>query len=340
MARDIEFAKLIQGQDREEEAAAAPSPSRVRRFLQLSLVPLLALAAVAGALTLLRPRTGGGLESRLDRPGEALQAYDATACQQGQLPPIPTVEPDIEPIHLKVLTYNLFWWNLYGVRKGNGASASMLIKNAGDLDMMGFQECEDPARVLREAGLTEKYNIFPGDGSKTSAICMAYHKERWFLLGQGMEVVASDDLGGRSVQWMRLKHGSGLTAFFMNHHGPLPVNSGGKCGGPATAFNMLHVLKSHTMPEDVIILVGDFNANGQSQTIQHLEWRLSRVYNGLMGGGIDNIFTNLNGRTVSETSNLGDGGSDHDALSVVFKIGRKPRQRPWWWPSPLPLPSF
>ena len=75
-----------------------------------------------------------------------------------------------------MLSYNLFWWNLYGVRGGNGESAGHLIKaetvedtallfckttsllspaavfqtfQDGLFDVMGFQECENGIRVLK-----------------------------------------------------------------------------------------------------------------------------------------------------------------------------------------------
>merc|ERR1712226_839896 len=47
-------------------------------------------------------------------------------------------------MRVKALTYNLFWWNLFNQRRGNGGSAGRLVKDAaGDehFDIAGFQEC-------------------------------------------------------------------------------------------------------------------------------------------------------------------------------------------------------
>mmetsp|Transcript_22692 Transcript_22692/g.71376 ORF Transcript_22692/g.71376 Transcript_22692/m.71376 type:complete len:324 (-) Transcript_22692:51-1022(-) len=187
---------------------------------------------------------------------------------------------------------------------------------------MGFQECEDITAVLRGAGLFEQFGAFAGDGSATGAICMAYRRASWLLLSHGMSHVAEDNLGKRAAQWMRLSHAAtGKTVFFMNHHGPLPVNTGGRCGGPATAFNLLQLAALNAQPGDAIIIVGDFNANGDSLTVQHLQWRLHRVYAGAFGSGIDNVFSNVGPAAVKETRNLGCGGSDHDALSAVLRLG-------------------
>ena len=53
---------------------------------------------------------------------------------------------------------------------------------------MGFQECEDPKRVLEPVGLLGKYEAFQG----THAICMAYHKPTWALVAKGETDVAED----------------------------------------------------------------------------------------------------------------------------------------------------
>lgn len=317
--------------------ASQDAPGRLPRIrfvlakAPLLLIPLFLLFGVA----LWHSNASQKLEHIDDMASHAMQAFETMGCASGELPQIVQATPGGEHTQIQVLTYNLFWWNLFGVRGGNQGSASKLIAASGTYDLMGFQECEDPARVFQEAGLYSEYGLFSGDGSKTSAICMAYLKRNWQLLGQGLVYVAKDHLGKRAAQWMRLLQiHTGHTVFFMNHHGPIPVNSGGDCGGAATAYNLLLTVQTHSLPGDAIIIVGDFNANSASITIQHLAWRLNKDFNGMMCGGIDNVFSNLDLESVVSTSNLGDGGSDHDALQVVFQIGKK---RPWWWPYPMPL---
>lgn len=34
----------------------------------------------------------------------------------------------------------------------------------------------------------------------------------------------------------------------MNHHGPLEINSGGSCGGPSMANNILRVMQNQSQP--------------------------------------------------------------------------------------------
>jgi len=230
---------------------------------------------------------------------------------------------------VKVLTYNLFWWSLYGQRQGNHGSAAKLIKHTGlqqPYDVMAFQECMDPTRILLEAGLVDQYMAFKGDGSGTSAICLLFHRATWALLAHGSSYVAEDTqaeyYGRRAAQWLHLRHrvtGHGL--FVMNHHGPLPVNSGGRCGGKGTAYNLLQLIARHAQHGEAIVLVGDFNANTASATIRHMQQRLYRTYAGNFLGGIDNVFSNMEASAVVQRANLGKGGSDHDALSVTFELG-------------------
>jgi len=227
---------------------------------------------------------------------------------------ISNIPPPTQSQEIKAMTYNLFWWNLYGLRGGEDGSASKLIAAASP-DMMGCQECDDILRVLSEGGLSQTYAAVSGP----YALAMAYKTESWKPLGNGAEVVAEDQpglYGLRAVQWVRLRRKSdSRTVFLMNHHGPLAVNSGGVNGGVVTAENIVHVIGLNAQPDDGIILLGDFNAQQGSETVVHLELAYPRVYTGESFGGVDHFFSPL---TVVSTENLGNGGSDHDALAVTF----------------------
>lgn len=218
---------------------------------------------------------------------------------------------------VKVLTYNLFWWNLYGQRDGNLGSASKVIADAAP-DVMGFQECEDVTRVLNEGGMGETHAAVVGP----YAIAMAYRTSDWELLGKGDQDVAEDEqeqyYGKRAVQWMRLRRvGDGKVIFFANHHGPLRLNSGGRSGGAKTSANIAAVISSNSQPGDAIVLVGDFNADPTSETIKSLQGTYPRAFTGTSFNGVDHFFTPLE---VVSKQNLGNGGSDHDALACVFQI--------------------
>jgi len=230
-----------------------------------------------------------------------------------------------ENLSVKILTYNLFWWRLFNQLHGRGGSAGKLIaaSNAqGHFDIVAFQECQDKNRVMRDAGLSKYYQMFDAPYGK----CVGYRKDAWELLDNGHGNITADvywnDYGMRGAQWLRLGHKkTGHKVFFMNYHGGLSVNSGGVCGGPGAARNLLKLMNNHSRDDDKVILVGDFNSNPASRLVQELRTRLLHVYSGSVLGGIDNILTNLPASSVVGSWNLGNAGSDHDALTTVFNLG-------------------
>mmetsp|Transcript_103838 Transcript_103838/g.278953 ORF Transcript_103838/g.278953 Transcript_103838/m.278953 type:complete len:121 (-) Transcript_103838:117-479(-) len=119
--------------------------------------------------------------------------------------------------------------------------------------------------------------------------------------------------------WARLQHHeTGQVVFFLNHHGPLPVDTGGMCGGEATAFNLLKLIATTAHAGDVVVLVGDFNAGPETETLKSLRTRLHPVYTGTSFGGVDHVLSSCT--TVISNRNLGSGGSDHDALETVIQL--------------------
>lgn len=227
---------------------------------------------------------------------------------------------------VKVLTYNLFWWNLFNQHQGSHRSAGRLIaETAGSegYDLMGFQECDDRYRILGDAkaeGLQGDWEALDGG----HAVSLMYRKDRFSLLASGSQDVGEDShkqyYGKRGAVWVRLQHQDGTKVFFVNHHGPLPVSYGGGCTGSATAHNIMRLIAEHAHQGDAIILTGDFNAEPWSSRIQELSKRLHKVFSGSSMGGVDHIFSNCAQDQKGENLGKGRGhhGSDHDALSVTF----------------------
>eukprot|EP00933_Yihiella_yeosuensis_P062169 TRINITY_DN65117_c0_g1_i1.p1 TRINITY_DN65117_c0_g1~~TRINITY_DN65117_c0_g1_i1.p1 ORF type:complete len:307 (-),score=21.68 TRINITY_DN65117_c0_g1_i1:109-1029(-) len=229
-------------------------------------------------------------------------------------------------LSVRVLTYNLFWWNLFGVRKGNQGSAGKLIAAADSqeiIDIIGFQECDDAKLVLSDAGLSHQFSTIEGRW----ALVTAYKHDAWKILKFGEAEVAEDQkkqyYGRRGALWTRFQsRRNGRVVFFVNHHGPLPRDTGGLCGPESTAYNLLQLIASNSVPGDTLILVGDFNANSSSRTFTTLDDFLQNVFTGTSFGGVDHIFTNCKNYSA-EVLNLGAGGSDHDALSAKFQFGKE-----------------
>lgn len=220
-------------------------------------------------------------------------------------------------VQIKVLTYNLHWWNLYDKRGGDEGSASKLIA-ASQPDLVACQECKDITRVLHEGSMQESHAAIRGP----HALGVAYKKDTFEVLSQGYAEVAKDEAqqfySCRSVSWARLKHkDTGKVVFFMNHHGPLRVNSGGREGGPTVAQRILRAICDNSEPGDAVVLAGDFNAQVGSQTVRDVERCLPRAYSGHALGGIDHFFSR---QPVVASENLGPAGSDHDALAATFLV--------------------
>jgi endonuclease/exonuclease/phosphatase family metal-dependent hydrolase len=200
-------------------------------------------------------------------------------------------------MRVKALTYNLFWWNLYGRRGGNGGSAGKLVQSnvqGEPFDIVAFQECDDPGRIMGEAGMNNGEYDHIRWGSNT----LAFRSTRWTKLSQGDGILTSEDLSRkwkRGVHWVRLEEKTtSKKLFVMNHHGPLPVNSGGVCGGEATAINMMKIMIENSAEGDALLLTGDFNADEGSTTVRFLKGRMHHV----ITSWVYNFFTNCGGDSV------------------------------------------
>mmetsp|Transcript_72238 Transcript_72238/g.224328 ORF Transcript_72238/g.224328 Transcript_72238/m.224328 type:complete len:186 (-) Transcript_72238:12-569(-) len=185
---------------------------------------------------------------------------------------------------------------------------------------MAFQEADNAWWPLGDAGMTsEEYTV-------EAALGMAVAWRRtWAKLSSGVDRIAEDRpdqwYGRRGVLWVRLRSlATNRTVLFANHHGPLPVGTGGVCGGEATAYNILRILAENAGPEDLVVLAGDFNACPGSATIETLGRRMNHVFGGTSFGGVDHIFSSCGGPSVLARENLGAGGSDHDALMAVLAL--------------------
>lgn len=228
-----------------------------------------------------------------------------------------------EPVQVRILTYNLFWWNLFGVRGGNGNSAGNLIHSSNEeapFDFMGFQECSDVQHVLNTAGIAHDFTGY----SPANAIGLAWNRRVWRELEKGYADVAEDShlqwYGVRSAVWARLQHrDTGKIALVVNHHGPLPTHvPGGICGPEATAYNILRLIGERAHRGDAVFLIGDFNAYEDATTFTELQKYLTLAHKGHAFRGVDEFYTNCG--EVVDTENLGTGGSDHEALKVTFNM--------------------
>jgi len=259
-------------------------------------------------------------------------------------------------VRIKVLTYNLQWWKNYQQYPKvhgdtiNPAIGANIVKydKIEPFDIMGMQECEIMQKVIDSAksqGLqgnwvTKEYWNGKYDGSSVD-IGIAYKSDTFDFINYGQGFVAEDAppgvnyYGKRAAQWLRLKHkASGQTVFALNHHGPTAVGAGGVCGGKGTAYQLLKMIADNAQVGDQIFMVGDFNApsileippgSGKwqyTEEIGTLACHIPHIYtvsNIQTVWGIDNFFANC--ATAVTKTQMGTGGSDHWALSVLYEFG-------------------
>ena len=255
---------------------------------------------------------------------------------------------------IKVLTYNLQWWKNFKYWSPsntiNPALGANMVKDGvvQKFDLMGFQECENVDAIVGSAvkqGLKGNWKTYGVHGEN---LCQAWDGDVFTELSRGKAYIGEDEngveyYGRRAAQWVRLTHKpSGKTVFYINHHGPLPINTGGQCGPRATAYNLLKTMGRNAMKGDLIFMTCDCNAWSMFQPPNEptRPWRYLDEIGTLachIGHyftnptvedvwGIDNHFSNCatpakTGWTVKTAGTvMGKGGSDHYALSLVYDL--------------------
>lgn len=260
---------------------------------------------------------------------------------------------------IKILTYNLQWWaNYEHYNPPNTLNPALGQNMAQDdaihhFDLMGFQECENIDILMASAkssGLAGDWGTFELHEGKSIGIGMAWNKATFDYVAQGKEYVAEDrseqHYGRRAAQWVRLIHkASGAPVFYLNHHGPTPVNTGGMCGAKGTAYNVLKAIANNAQKGDLIFMTCDCNNWSLFQPPESPQepWKYNEEIGTLACHiphsfthpviedcwGIDNFFSNCavpskhgKGVTVKNAGTImGKGGSDHFALSLIYDVG-------------------
>jgi hypothetical protein len=236
----------------------------------------------------------------------------------------------------KMLTMNMVWWNV-GQPSDAGDLPEAIIRTSADpymYDAISMQECKEPDGMLQKLGPdADKYGVVAEGGS----LCTLYRKDLWTLQAHGVEAVAVDQVGveesagtgNRSVQWLRLENSeTGRSFFCMNYHGPLPLNSGGGCGGEITAQRIIRVIMQNAREGDAVVLSGAFNAKGFTPVIQVLEQHGLGVFkvshDGTSEYGTDFVISNVDAASLVSSANMGRAGRFHDVLGVIFEVGKHP----------------
>jgi hypothetical protein len=211
-----------------------------------------------------------------------------------------------------VVSYNLYWWN---VKSSNRWSQLYdRIKKHKPFDLIGFQECEDVADVVRDAGL-DNFDYYQGPNKPSNNPApIAWNRDVFTKLdGPGNRWVASDRYGGRYMTWVRLQHkASGVNILFANTHGPL-----GNCGS-TLGNNWKKGVSDKRDTDDIVFFTGDFNCWTGTSAMSILKRSLYDDGVNDVDGGIDQILTD---RGQLEAGGKEEGWpSDHPLIKGTFYI--------------------
>jgi len=205
---------------------------------------------------------------------------------------------------VKVVSYNLFWWNAFGQNPWKGQKVTDNIKNNLRPDVLGMQECDDPRLIEQRTGYVAASEFAGAQGVAV--------KPGVFRIGNRgkQDIQATGKWGPRYVTWAQLIHSSGRTFWHFNTHWCVHSGNGHHCDAN-TRYNgakqMLQIIQQRTQGAPAII-TGDFNAGMSEPGIEHFKQNGFKL---VISEWVDAIFVS-EGQWKVHNTGRGDGAhSDH-----------------------------
>jgi endonuclease/exonuclease/phosphatase family metal-dependent hydrolase len=219
------------------------------------------------------------------------------------------------PEQLTMISYNLYWWNVVMKHRfGNINDRIKKAKQGYNLDLIGFQECEDVDRIVHGAEL-EGFDFYQGPNKQwANPAPLAWNAQVFEKLdGPDYKIVAHDRYGARVLTWVRLKHKhTGTTIFFGNTHGPL-----GNCGW-TLGRNWMDGVTENRQPGDLSFIMGDFNCMTGTPAMQ----KLHENFPYRVDAGIDQIMSDVLDAEWGDGKSGSKCGwpSDHPLVKATFTL--------------------
>merc|ERR1712137_819298 len=168
---------------------------------------------------------------------------------------------------IKVVSYNLYWWNAFGQNPWKGEHVTDNIKNNLQPDVLGLQECDNPGLIEQRTGYVAASEFAGAQGVSV--------KPGMFRIGDRgtQDIQATGKWGPRYVPWAQLTHSSGRTFWHFNTHWCVHNGNGRTCDANTRyngAKNMLQIIRQKTRGAPAII-TGDFNAGMSEPGIEHFK---------------------------------------------------------------------
>mmetsp|Transcript_11448 Transcript_11448/g.21639 ORF Transcript_11448/g.21639 Transcript_11448/m.21639 type:complete len:472 (-) Transcript_11448:254-1669(-) len=218
-----------------------------------------------------------------------------------------------QSMQVKVVSYNLYWWNAFDQNRWKSENVLNNIKNNLVPDTIGFQECDDPNWIHDATGL-ESASPFQG------AQGVMVKSGLFNIISRGSrDLQATGKWGPRYVTWVELQHvQSGRSFFHFNTHWCVHSGNGRHCDANVRyggAKNMLAAIQEQAGDAPVVI-TGDFNAELGEAGPQHF---LQNGFKLAQNKWVDCIFYSHHWELVDH--GFGDyAGSDHQPVYAFFEL--------------------
>jgi len=256
--------------------------------------------------------------------GEATQSSGSCktmykkSCTGGSSSP-PHVVPSPPPASsasatIKVVSYNLYWWNAHDQNPWKFDAIANNIKNTLKADTLGLQECDDPNVIKSRTGY-EKASPFKGAQGVSV-------KPGLFRVGRigSRDIKATGKWGPRYVTWAELTHlPSGRTFFHFNTHWCVHSGNGHTCHAGTRytgAQNILEAIRQEAGSLPVVI-TGDFNAGMGEDGPQHF---IRHGFTLAKSSWVDAIFFSSDHWNIKSTAKGDPANSDHSPVIAVLEL--------------------
>ncbi|CAE6922422.1 unnamed protein product [Symbiodinium natans] len=229
--------------------------------------------------------------------------------------PMPSSTSRSGQFKLRVVSYNLYWWNAFGQNPWKGEQIIDNIRERLAPSAIGLQECDSPSRIQESTGLAQASTFAGAQG-----VMMDPSQLRVVAGTSGsQDLQATGKWGPRHVTWVQLAdRATGRTFWHFNTHWCVHSGNGRTCNAEVRytgAKNMLTVIREKAGNSPVVV-TGDFNANMNEQGPQHF---LQNGFRLAVVEWVDAIFYSEHWNLVSQGS--GDAaGSDHRPVFAELEL--------------------
>lgn len=219
---------------------------------------------------------------------------------------------------IKVVSYNLFWWNAFKQNPEKSGSIVANIKNM-QADALGLQECNDPGTITSRTG-----NMYGAVSPFKDNQGVMVKPGLFTVEAQGSrDLQARGKWGARYVTWVKLRHApSGRSMFLFNTHWCVHSGNGYTCDSGVRhtgAKNMLRAIREVAGTSSPVVITGDFNAGMGEPGPREL---LQNGFALAKHSGVDAIFYSQGHWSVVRASAGDAANSDHRPVIVELQFAR------------------